>query len=229
MAHRLGDPRLVGRALSGLSVGAPTPHERRPLHRDAIACFRQAGDTYYSIPELWELAILEEQRGRLGTAGDLYREAVVASEQITSPIDLNWSWTGLCFVLFRQGEFDEASLTARKSLIGGRRLGHRRTVAFATFVLACCATSIGDSHRAAQLTGAHEILRADLLAAAGDRAYPFGSDRHQARTDNEARLRQLLGPDDFERAYEIGARLDFEDAVDLALDRTHQRVTRDNS
>lgn len=39
------------------------------------------------------------------------------------------------------------------------------------------------------------------------------------REDNRARLRQVLGEDQFERAYAVGRALSFDEAVDLALGR----------
>ena len=94
-----GDPWLIGRAFQGLGGTAPTPDDEQALALEGLAYFRQAGDIYYAIPQLWCLARLETNKGELAAARILYEDAIAAAEDIGSPIDLNYSWNSLCFVL----------------------------------------------------------------------------------------------------------------------------------
>jgi tetratricopeptide (TPR) repeat protein len=214
-----GDPWLIGRAFQGLGGTAPTPDDEQALALEGLAYFRQAGDIYYAIPQLWCLARLETNKGELAAARILYEDAIAAAEDIGSPIDLNYSWNSLCFVLLLLEKFEEAALVSCKSLVGGRRLGHRRVVAFAIFVLACCAAGLGEHRRAAQLTGSHDAIEADIIGVGG--AYSLTPLEQRVWEDNTARLREFLGKGEFVRAYGIGRGLTFDQAVDLALGRVH--------
>lgn len=122
-------------------------------------------------------------------------------------------------VLLLQGELEEAAQWSRKSLIACRRLGNRRGAVFATFVLACCATGAGEYRRAAELTGAHDVIDADIIQGAPNRAHFWTLLEQQARGDNRARLCELLGESEFERARDSGRELSFDEAADLALGR----------
>jgi hypothetical protein len=179
----------------------------------------------YTIPQLWLLATLELDGGRLEDARALYEEAIAASEEIASPMTLYWSGDGLVWVLLLQGELEEARLLSRKSLIGWRRLGRRRAAANALFQLACCATGTGDYHLAAKLTCAHDVVDADTTAAVPGAtwllpgAYKSTSAEQRVRDDNRGRLRQVLGEAEFERAYTVGRGLSFDEAANLALGR----------
>ena len=218
LARTTNDPRLIGGALSGLAMATRILDDKRALHLEALACFRRAGDIFYVCFELRNLGIVEAEDGKFEAARAYYEEAVASAEGIGASQVLTWLWNGLGFVLRFQGEFDEAALWCRKSLIGSRRLGQRRTAAFALFLLACCATGIGDYSRAAKLTGASDAIEADIVAVT-PQAYVWTSIEQQVRDDNWARLRQALGDREFERSYAVGRGLTFEAATDLALGR----------
>ena len=123
-----------------------------------------------------------------------------------------------CFVLLIEGEFERAAQVSRTTLISSHRQGSRINATFTIFVLACCATKAGDYLRAAQLTGAYDALHADIVETATN-AYGWTPFRERTRDDNRAQLRQVLGADEFERAYGAGGALSYEEAVDLALGR----------
>ena len=209
VAQGVGDPRLIGLALDGLARFAEDPEQKRQLHLESLRFLREGGNTYYAIPELWELAANEALGGRPEAAKALYQEAISAAEEISSPLDLVWSWSRLSFVLLSLKDFEAATMTSRKALVGGRQFAHRWVVIDAIFVLACCATGAGDYRRAAQLTGAYEVVGMGITTRS--------SSEHQAREENEAQLRRALGDADYERAVGVGTRLRFEEAVDLAL------------
>jgi predicted ATPase len=220
VARGVGDPRLIGNALRSLAVSAPTPEERRILRLEALACFRQAGDVASVSLVLVNLAIYESADRQLEAARAHFEEAMVTAEETGSSRYLTTLWQGLGFVLLLQGELEEAALLCRKSLIACRRLARRGAdAAFALLLLSCCATGAEDYRRAAQLTGAHDVIEADILDLAPKRGYDWTPWEQEVRDDNRARLRQVLGDDGFERAYVLGRGLSFEEAVDLALGR----------
>ena len=104
------------------------------------------------------------------------------------------------------------------SLVESRRLGQRRTAAFAVFILACCATGLSDYRRAAQLTGATDAAEAEINLIT-PHAYVWTPIEEQVRQANMTRLRQALGQGAFEQAYAAGRALSFDQAAYLALGR----------
>jgi predicted ATPase/DNA-binding SARP family transcriptional activator len=220
VARAVGDPRLVGLALSCLAREEAAPARRRTLWLEALACLRQAGDIYYSLPQLWGLAALELDTGRLDVARALYQEAIVAGQEIAAPVDLGDWWGSLGWVLLLQGELEEAALLARKSLIACRRVGRRGGAASAIFKLACCATGLGNYPLAAKLTGALDALAGHINDVVPDKAYKWSALEQRMQDDNRKRLHRALGGPEFERAYIEGSGLSVDEAADLALGRT---------
>ncbi len=217
VARSVGDPRLIGEAVFCLSWVPASADRRRELELEALASFRQAGDTLYIAAQLNNLASLEAADGYVEAARDYYEEAIAAADEIGAVWLLAGAWDSLAIVLLLQGELTEAEALARKSLITARRLGLGRIVAGAIFVLTCCATGAGDYCRAAQLTGAHDVIDAAALDASPDHFWTPLEQR--ARDDNRARLRQALGEGEFDRAYRAGRTLGLDQAADLALGR----------
>jgi predicted ATPase len=220
VARSTGDPRLIGEAVFCLAWVPASADRRRELELEALASFRQAGDTLYIAAQLGNLGALESEDGNLETARRHYEEAIAAAEEIGAVWVLANQWSGLGIVLLLQGELTEAAALARQSLITGRRLGLGREVAAAIFVLACCATGAADYRRAAQLTGAHDVIDAAVIDAGAN--YSWTPLEQAARDRNRARLRQALGEGEFDRAYHAGRALGLDQAADLALGRTLQ-------
>ena len=200
------------------------PHatQKRALLLEALDCFRQAGDIHACIPVLWPLAVLEIDDGRLEAARALYEEAIAAGEEAAVPLALSVCWGCLGWVLFLQGELEDAALLSRKSLITCRRLGTHGRAGLAISVLACCATGAGDYRLAAELTGVYDVLdaRSGVDVPGGTYKWFLSTPLEQkVRDDNRARLRQVLGEADFERFCAVGKGLSFHEAADLALGR----------
>jgi tetratricopeptide (TPR) repeat protein len=158
----------------------------------------------------------------LDIARSHFEEAIAAAEEGGfSQALIGGLWNNLGLVLLYQEEFEEAALLSRKALIASRRRGRRtREGAFELYILACCATRTGNYREAAQLTGAHDAIDAEIIAAVPVGAYWWSPFELEVRNDNRARLREALGEIEFAQAYAIGARLNFEEAIDLALVRS---------
>jgi len=222
LARSIGDPRLVREALSALGHATPSPEARRALYLEALACHRQLGDSYSACGDFLMLANLAMDDRDLDSARSHFEEAIAAAEEGGfSQALIGGLWNNLGLVLLYQEEFEEAALLSRKALIASRRRGRRtREGAFELYILACCATRTGNYREAAQLTGAHDAIDAEIIAAVPVGAYWWSPFELEVRNDNRARLREALGEIEFAQAYAIGARLNFEEAIDLALVRS---------
>jgi uncharacterized protein YdhG (YjbR/CyaY superfamily)/tetratricopeptide (TPR) repeat protein len=218
-ARRLEDPVLVGDALLILARAAPTAEEKRELRLETLACYRRARDVLSVSLALQGLASQAVADGQVAAARAYREEAIAAAEEIGSSwyLPALWSDQGIVFLLL--GEFEEAASFSRKALIAFRRLGGRSATAFSIFVLACCATGTGDYCRAARLTGVHDVIDAEVIDLVHKGIYQWTPPEQRARDDNRARLRQILGDDEYEREHTLGRGLSFVQAVDLALGR----------
>lgn len=220
VARRLDDPGLMGDALWILAGAAPTPEEERELRLEALACYRRAGDVLPVSLALQGLASQAVVDGQLAASRAYREEAIAAAEEIGSSSELPAFWSDHAIVLLLLGELKEATSFGRKALIGKRRRG-RSAVGFTIFVLACCATGTGDYRRAARLTGAHDVIDTEVINLVHRGSYRWTAPEQQARDDNRARLRQVLGDEEYEREHAVGKALSFEQAIDLALGRAN--------
>jgi predicted ATPase/transcriptional regulator with XRE-family HTH domain len=215
-ARGTGDPGLAGVALYLIAYLTPAPGPRRDLLLEALDNHRQAGDLFFVCSELAELASGALAQGQLAAARAYCEEAIAAAEQTKSTWLLPQYWRLLGDVMLGEEEPENAALLYRKALIACRHHDPRLAGAL-IFHLAVCATSTGDHQRAAQITGAHDVLDATLVAAAPERAYQQDPSSQKLRDDNRARLREALGEEEFGRAYTIGKGLNLEQSCDLAL------------
>ena len=157
--------------------------------------------------------------GRHATARPWLEEAIGLAEETGSVSLLPNLWTSLGEVLVLDGEVGTAVPLCRKALLVSRR-ADPRAVASAVTTLAQCAAALGDHRRAAQLTGAHDVLDTAVLARAPRLGYQWSPWALQLWDEHRARLLEALGAQELERCLELGRRLSVEEACDLALGRT---------
>jgi predicted ATPase/class 3 adenylate cyclase len=221
-ARGTGDPRLVGTALFLLAYLTPASGTRQEVMLQALDQHQQVGDLFFICSELAELASDALAQGQLAAARAYCEEAIAAAEETRSTWLLAQYWRLLGDVTFLEGDPEHAAALYRQALTACRH-HDPRLVGALIFHLGVCATSAGDYRRAAQITGAHDILDAALLAAAPARAYERHPSDQKLQDDNRARLRQALGEEEFERACMIGKSLSLEQACDLALGKTNPK------
>ncbi len=219
IARQVGDLHLIGLALTARARSAPTLLEQRATHCQALACHRQAGDILYLSMALYTVAHLDSELDDLEAAGVHNQEAINLAQDIGAYWVLTRAWCNHGVNLVVLGRLHEAEQVARALLLSCRRVGRQGPSDAAIFVLACCATNARDHRRAAQLTGAHDVMDAKLTAL----GHHWTEREQSARDDNRDRLRRALGNDEFERALRCGANLSFDEAVDLALENRLQR------
>jgi len=221
IARDLADPRLVGDALSSLALAhAATDSEgARELLVEALAEHRRAGDALMMCLDMGNLAAAMADMGRVVEARPWIEETIASAEEIGFRSVLPNQWAALGMALLLDGELEKAVPLCRKALLAARRADPRSVVS-AIENLALCAAALGDQRRAAQLTGAFEVLDAELVASApalGWRSVPW---QLRMREDHRARLGEALGGTELERCLEAGRRMRIEEACDLALGKT---------
>ncbi|MGO8961636.1 MAG: adenylate/guanylate cyclase domain-containing protein [Streptosporangiaceae bacterium] len=209
-ARQLGDDLLLGMSLRSYLLSLE-PAEAWPLYAEAIACTERCGDlgTNGALHNNAGIAAME--------IGDLpgaraHLEAAIQRADATgfaSPTALG----NLGLVLRGEHDLDSARSAFDKALRISRRTGDKRTVAFIIHGLACLATDLSDWHRAAELHGAAQ----ELLQKTGHQWEASDARYRQGSLDQ---AEAALGTEQFRRAYALGAALSFDEAIDVAFERT---------
>ena len=138
------------------------------------------------------------------------------SERLGADLLVYYLRSDLGLLLLVLGRAAEAAPVVRGCLLAARRFGAGTEVSETVFCAACCAAWQGDHPRAAQLFGAADV---DLKASFEIGSVRWDEAEQGLRDDEHARLRELMGASEFEEAYQLGAQLSPQQAVELALGR----------
>ena len=222
IGRSLADDRLIGNALGSLGWAVGERAKKKRLLTEAVAHLRRAGDLVECCWWLINLAALELADENSQAAAELLEEALAISEGLNLPLELQTACCVLADITMFESRFDEAAIWLRRALISYRRLA-RHVSAVADFPNAvCCVARLGNPGDAARLTGAYNAM----LSRHVPQEYSFTAENPLAHLQflRRARLeetivyiRESLGDDDFELLSHAGAKLSYDDAVDLAL------------
>ncbi len=223
IGRSLADDRLIGNALGSLGCAVGERAEKKRLLTEAVAHLRRTGDLVkWCGVWLINLAALELADENSQAAAELLEEALAISEGLNLPLELLTACCVLADITMFESRFDEAAIWLRRALISYRRLA-RHVSAVADFPNAvCCVARLGNASDAARLTGAYNAM----LSRHVPQEYSFTAENpiahlhflRRARLEETiAYMRESLGDDDFELLSHAGAKLSYDDAVDLAL------------
>ena len=210
LARQIGDPVLLGIVLTWYSLALDWSDASRleSIFVELLALVDESGDEYVATSVHNNYALLLMNRGDLADARrhlELALDLTGSETNIrstTSCINLGW-------VLLQEGEPHRAASCVSDALRVARLNGFFALVPYLVLVLACCATSLGESERAAILHGGADAL----LSAAADHWEP---DEASIRGDDVAVLQERMG-DDFDQHYEKGLTMLPQEIVKLAL------------
>jgi tetratricopeptide (TPR) repeat protein len=169
--------------------------------------------------ELHTLYGLDIAAGRIEDAQAYLEEAVALAEPLGDETFLYFFRGNIAMLRLSQGRYDEALAAVRPCLITARRSGIPGGVTGAAVTLlpaACCVAWQGDLERAARLHGAAD---AAISAAVASRTITWSDFDEQVRQREQDALRQRLGSQEYQAAWEAGQRLSPAGAVELALGR----------
>jgi predicted ATPase/class 3 adenylate cyclase len=215
IARQLGDVQLLGELLSMTAAGCPA-EERHRARLEALACARQAGDDLVATQELSGLYGVELHAGRIEQARGYLDQAIEVAKRLKADFVLHLLNTDLGLVLLIAGKPEQAESVIRKCLLTARRIGTGVDASELLTGAACSATWQGDYVKAARLHGAADVDRKTALRVG---AINWSQAEQNLQEKDQARLRELLGDQDFDDAYRAGARLSASEAIELALGR----------
>jgi predicted ATPase/class 3 adenylate cyclase len=211
-ARAAGDWLVVARALevTGLVSTATGALEASQAALDeGLTLARRLREPQLEAGILQQLGILASVRPDLPQARALLEQAIALRRVLGRADEASSSLTFLAAVTLLQGDSQTARRCIVESLELGRALRDRR-VAFAIDVLACLTAVEGGAERALLLAGAASALH-DSSGNTPPRVWDdFMSSFLQPARD-------LLDPQTAESASETGRRMDYEEALQLAL------------
>ncbi|MBX2998066.1 MAG: tetratricopeptide repeat protein [Caldilineaceae bacterium] len=197
-------------SLASLASGRGDYAEADELYDEALIRFRQLGDPLAESSTLRAMAIGAFRLGILDRAEAIYQQALSIYQTLGTPQGISVSLNDLGDVALAQGDSSAATDLYRQSLRHAWQVHYHYLVAWGLESLAQCAATSSDGDRAVRLSA-----RADrLFTAIGARLRP---DDRQDREDRLARLRNELGPSNFDALWSQGAALSLEEAYRYAM------------
>ncbi|MCZ6662611.1 MAG: tetratricopeptide repeat protein, partial [Actinobacteria bacterium] len=188
------------------------------LYDESLMLSRRLGTTIDMVEAQLGQGLIARRLGQLEMAQQLYEDALNATRQSENPLGMALSLSGLGFVAELQGAFDEATLHHADALrltegvteqMQGISFVAGPVSAIAIEGLAGASVR-NDSEKAVRLLGAAHALRQDR----GRTPFP-----HEQEDIDRARVAALskLTQDAFDNAFEEGATINPDEALELAL------------
>jgi predicted ATPase/DNA-binding XRE family transcriptional regulator len=208
-ARQLGDDVLLGVSLYTFLLASESTSTA--LYAEAIACTERSGDLRINAYLHNEAGLAALESGDIGNAR-AHLEAGIGAAKAIGDSHLAMS-ANLALVHRVEKDLDRARSVLEEVLQIGRRIGSVRATAFAVLGLACVAADRADWRRAAMLHGVAQAMR-DQTGLGWE---PFDARYRQQSLDL---IGEALGPEQLQRAYDEGAELHYDRAIDLALSAT---------
>ncbi|HEX9738087.1 MAG TPA: adenylate/guanylate cyclase domain-containing protein [Candidatus Limnocylindria bacterium] len=213
LQRELGDPRGIAKAVFRVGVGAVVDGDwerATELLNQSLAEFRENGDLYF-VPWITRtLAWTRAQSGDLAGARELYEEGLSAAREIGSSSAEAALLGSLGWLAGKEGRPLDALTLYYQSLALKRDVGDLGEIAIGLAGSALALARVGDSASAARLLGSAATLGQEV----GIGEAWVVRDREEALELVRAQLHETA----FSEAWEEGARLALDEAVDLALD-----------
>jgi predicted ATPase/DNA-binding SARP family transcriptional activator len=218
----LGDHRLIGNALGALGLAVRGRAEKKRLLTQAVAHQRRAGDLSGCSWWLINLAVLELADENSQAAAQLLEEDLSICHELDLPVDLTMACRVLADITLFEGRFEEAANWLGEALVLSRRQGRQDSVVADFPNAVCCVARLGNPDDAARLTGAYNAMLSrhvplEYSFTPGNPGAHLQTLRQTRLEQTVAYIREALGDATFEMLSRAGAKLSYDDAVDLAV------------
>lgn len=218
----LPDRSAIARCLHNLAnvvkVRGDYSRARWALH-EATEIFEELGDSSGAAWSINQLADIAREQGDLTAARASYERALSMFRDAGDRWGIARSLTDLGYIECEQGHPAAAQAAYRESLEIFSSLGHRRGIARALEGAACLALARGDAARAVKLAAAAAHLRHQIGAS-----LPPAEQQKLDRTLQPAW--ESLPPREARRAWEEGAAMGLEKAIQYSLEETGSATSR---
>jgi len=209
VAQRFGDPDLLGRINLVRAVFRSGENPRLD-YEESLKLFRSVGNRMAAVSILSNMGYEDMSIGELDHARVRLDEAVEMARALNYRIGVCYSSCNRGYLAYLDGDDDTARSMFVESFKIALRGGDLVLAADAQLGLALMKSRKGDLLDAATLHGVVAAILSQLGAQLQVLEYRLGS-------EDQARLRQLLGDAVFESAYESGQHIPLVESVALAL------------
>ncbi len=188
----------------------------RTLLEESLTLRRAVGDRFMTAISLNALAEVLRYQGELAAGTLLSEESLKLNQALGQKSGISWSLRNLGDLARAQSDYRRAGMFFREALSLSHDLGQKREIASTLEALAQITAVQESSARAARLLGAADGLR---QAVGVETLHP----KERVEHDNQiVALRAQLGEQRFSEAWAEGRALTMEQAVELALEATHE-------
>ncbi len=184
-----------------------------PYLRESATVASGAGDHFWAALSMCALGMVYFGQGRHDEARATLAEGLSMSQRAGDRFSRYIALYNRSVVAQAEGDQEGAAALFEEGLVFSREAGDQANVAYCLEGLAAVALGRGGADRAARLLGAAERLREGVGAA----VYTYRPDR-SLRERTAAAARQSLGERGLEEARDQGRAMDFERAVEYALE-----------
>jgi len=211
-ARAAGDSLVVLRALEATGLVATATGawaSSQAALDEALGLARDLGEQQLEAGILQQLGILASVRRDLPQARSFLEQGIALRRALGRTDEASMSLTFLAAVALLEGDTETTRRSVAESLELGRTMRDRRA-AFTMDVLACLTSAEGGAERALLLAGA-----ASALHEGSGNTPPRVWDDFMSPYLQPAR--EALGPEGARAAWDAGQRMDYEDALQMAL------------
>jgi predicted ATPase len=216
ISRRLGHKRVAAVTLISLGHLAERQGDRSRaisfLER-AMATYREIGSRMHLLWTLLDLGSVHYRGGVYASARAMYEESLGMSRELHHPYWIAAASNNLGMACFHLGDPVRAQALHREALALYQSCGSAEGIVWALERLGVVAAKHGDPQQAARLLGAASAARAEF----GKESTAWeASDLKEAA----AAVREKLGPEAWETAWQAGRAMAREEAIAFALDDT---------
>jgi predicted ATPase/DNA-binding SARP family transcriptional activator len=208
----LGDTVGIAVTLNNLGVVAYLQEayaEAQQLYEETLALYREQSDPLRMASTLGNLGIVLYMQDDLERARAINEEVLTCFRSLEDDWSIATTLNNLARVLKRQGDTAQAAALINEGLVLGRQVGAARTLV--DLVEKAAGLLVNQMPEvAARLWGAAEAYRERLGA-------PMEVTSKRGYREDLQRAEKRLNPADFAAAWAKGRRMDFDEAVSLAL------------
>lgn len=215
IVRALGERGLEAGRLNNLANIAKDQHnyERaRDLYEQALKINRAAGKQDWEAANLNNLGRLAQEQKDYNLARSLFTQSLAIRRQLDEPRSIAISLQSSATLALEQERLEEAEALLTECLTSSRELGDKRLIAYAVEGMARLTLKQRHASVSARLHAAAEALLENLGA-------PMPEANRQEWEQDLAKLRLALGEEGFLLAWEAGTMMDWEQAVQYALEQ----------
>ncbi|HET6261938.1 MAG TPA: tetratricopeptide repeat protein, partial [Chloroflexia bacterium] len=216
MSQGIGDMGGIAGALGNLGLVAWSLDDHAAayaLTRESLEVLRELGDRHGVARSLTGLGAIAYSQGNHAEAKASYTEALQLFEEFGDRQSVAMMLNNLGEIALAQSNLDEASAYFKDGMVELRDIGNKAAVGGCLDGLAQRAAAEGKPERAARLFGA-----ADAITKATGEAVPLANRAEYAQIVEG--VRDSLGKEAFEAAWDQGQAMPLEEAVAYGLEAT---------